>query len=328
MSHIFDALQRSEADRGNEEKALTLAATELLERTERESTSKWESAAAPRRAADAEIPDRRGELGRTTDPAVKDTPAPAEASRAEEIPAPFPQFKPLEISLPLQSRLVSLVQPECPAAEAFRLLAVRLRHLRSERPLKKLLITSTTPEEGKSFVSANLACILAAGTRRRVLLLDGDLRRPSVTRIFGLDEIPGVCECLESKRNIAASIYELREPGIWIMPAGNTPGNPLELMQSKRLPAMLEQLTAWFDWIVIDSPPVMPLADATIWARVADGTLLVTRPGITRKAHLQRGLDALDPKKLIGALLNSSRISGDKDYYYYRRPSSPAAPAE
>jgi Mrp family chromosome partitioning ATPase len=94
--------------------------------------------------------------------------------------------------------------------------------------------------------------------------------------------------------------------------------NPLELLESKKLPDLMEQLTAIFDWIIIDSPPVLPIADTSVWSRLADGILLVTRQGVTEKRHLQRGLEALDQEKLIGALLNSSRRTSDNDYYAYR----------
>jgi Mrp family chromosome partitioning ATPase len=89
----------------------------------------------------------------------------------------------------------------------------------------------------------------------------------------------------------------------------------------------MEQLTAMFDWVIIDSPPVLPIADTSVWSRLADGILLVTRQGVTEKRHLQRGLEALDQKKLIGALLNSSRRTSDDDYYAYRRPETEPANA-
>jgi Mrp family chromosome partitioning ATPase len=98
----------------------------------------------------------------------------------------------------------------------------------------------------------------------------------------------------------------------------------LELLQSGKLPALMEQLGQWFDWIVIDSPPVLPLADTSVWMRLADGVLLITRQGITEKRQLKRGLEAVEPKKLIGALLNGSTNSSDTDYYY----SPPAGPQQ
>jgi Mrp family chromosome partitioning ATPase len=90
----------------------------------------------------------------------------------------------------------------------------------------------------------------------------------------------------------------------------------LELLKSGKLSALTDQLKAWFDWIIVDSPPVLPLADTSVWMRLADGILLIARQGIVEKQQLQRGLEALDSKKLIGAVLNSSKHSSDGYYYY------------
>ena len=136
------------------------------------------------------------------------------------------------------------------------------------------------------------------------------------------DGFPGLCEWLSGKtENI--NIYRLESLGLWILPAGSAPQNPLELMQSGKLPSLMEQLESWFDWIVIDSPPVLPLADASIWSRLSDGILLVTRKGITEKQQLQRGIEAIERSKLLGALVNSSSNVAHSDYY--QRYSSPPA---
>ncbi len=227
---------------------------------------------------------------------------------------------PLVVSPPFQSRLVCLPDNESPAVEAFHLLGVRLRHLRRGRPLKKVLITSTIPQEGKSMVAANLACTLALRTQQKVLLLEGDVRRPTQSDVFGIGRQSGICEWLRGARTLQESIYRLEGPGVWILPAGSASSNSLELLQSGRLTAMMEQLTAWFDWIIIDSPPVLPLADTSVWTNLADGILLVTRQGTTQKKQLQRGLEALGSQKLIGAILNSSKNAANSDYYY--RPTN------
>jgi Mrp family chromosome partitioning ATPase len=107
------------------------------------------------------------------------------------------------------------------------------------------------------------------------------------------------------------------------LPAGDSSRNPLELMQSGRLSGLMEQLTSWFDWIVIDSPPVLPLADTSIWMRLADGVLLVTRQGATEKKQLKRALEAIEQKKLLGALLNSSESTTNNYYYNEYRQMPP-----
>jgi capsular exopolysaccharide synthesis family protein len=205
---------------------------------------------------------------------------------------------------------------QSPATEAFRLLGVRLRHMQHRRTLKRLLITSTVPKEGKSTVAANLACALAGSTEQKILLLEGDLRRPSLMLMFGLGALPGLCECLQDNHALATSIYCLESMGLWLLPAGSAPGNALDILQSERLSELMGQLSDWFDWIIIDSPPVLPLADASVWARLADGVVLVTRKGVTEKQQLQRGLSALDSQKLVGVLLNCSTTASHSDYYY------------
>jgi capsular exopolysaccharide synthesis family protein len=319
MSQIFDALQRSEAERSGDNSAATRA-TELLQRTESYVASKWGT--GEREAVNGDqlgsSPAVETELLNPLGTEILDAPPvlPIKDRAADD----SEQFETLRISVHLESRLVSLPNVESPAGEAFHLLGVRLRHLRRLRPLKKVLVTSTIPQEGKSMVAANLASTLALRTQQKVLLLEGDVRRPSQSKIFGIESRPGICEWLQGERSLAKSIYRLEGAGIWILPAGFASGNSLELLQSGRLTGMMEQLASWFDWIVIDSPPVLPLADTSIWTNLADGILLVTRQGITQKKQLKRGLEALGTQKLLGALLNSATSLAHTDYYY--RPAN------
>lgn len=304
MSHIFDALQRSEAEQSGEAPALAVA-TELIQAVERKATTEREPVVERGFAVEREIGPEIETLGSN--------------------PTAVDQFPSLQVAVNPQSRLVSLADHESLAAEKFRFLGVRLRQLRQNRPLKKILITSSIPQEGKSMVAANLACTLARRQQQKTLLLDGDLRRPALSQTFGLGHLPGLCDWLQSEPGPMRNIYRLEGPGCWFLPAGSSPKNPLELMQSGRLSVLMEQLTAWFDWIVIDSPPVLPLGDTSIWTRLADGVLLVTRQGATQKQQLQRGLDAIDQSKLIGALLNSSREAASGDYYSRYIPSPAVA---
>jgi len=158
-------------------------------------------------------------------------------------------------------------------------------------------------------------------------LLDGDLRRPSAANLFGIAKVPGLAEWLSGQTE-SINIYKLESLGLWILPAGAAPENPLELMQSGKLSLLMEQLETWFDWIVIDSPPVLPLADTSLWTRLADGILLVTRKGTTEKKQLQRGLEAVDKSKLLGALVNSSASAAHSDYYQRYSSSIPDQPKE
>ena len=239
-------------------------------------------------------------------------------SEREDAPLAAPKESvTLQVSVSPECRLVSLTNKESLGAEKFRFLAVRLRQMRAARALKKLLITSTIAEEGKSLVSANLATTLARKQHQKVLLIDGDLRRPVLAQQFGLGKLAGISEWLRDDSRQIANIYHLEGPGFWFMPAGHPPENPLELMQSGRLSVLFEQLTADFDWIIIDSPPVLPLADTSVWTRLVDGVLLVAREGKTERKELQRGLKALEQANLLGVVLNSCS-SADHGNYYQR----------
>jgi capsular exopolysaccharide synthesis family protein len=319
MSLVFDALQRSEAARSGVDLAALSGATEVLQLAELHALAERKNAIQ----FDQLGATQSAEQGRSlplqavppAEPAVE-APGPAEPSLNDQRSEMFGEFESLQVSVPPESRLVCLTDNESLAAEKFRFVGITLQHLRRERPLKKVLITSTIPQEGKSMVSANLACALARRTQQRTLLVEGDVRRPSLSQLFGLETMPGICECLQGERSLTASIYHVEGPGFWFLPAGSAPKNPMELLQSGRLSALMDQLTGLFDWIVIDSPPVMPLADTSVWMRLTDGVLLVVRQGITKKRQLQRGLEALEPKKVIGALLNGSKSTVPGDYYY------------
>ena len=329
MSLIFDALQRSEGERSGADLSTLSAATELLKRVESQAFSEWEATVQSKLPEPTERAEQYTRFPLETAPpiAVADEfsigPAPSLDEQPQDV---FAKFKSLRISIPPQNQLVSLSDNEDMAAEKFRFLGVRLRHLRRERPLKKVLITSTIPHEGKSMVAANLACTLARKRQQRTLLLEGDVRRPSLSALFGLSSVPGICEWLQGTEGQVGNIYNLEGSDLWILPAGNAAGNPLELLQSGRMHELMDQLTTLFDWVIIDSPPVLPLADTSVWSRLADGILLVTRQGITEKKQLQRGLEALDQKKLIGALVNCSQSSTHSDNYYYYRPSTGSRP--
>jgi capsular exopolysaccharide synthesis family protein len=291
MSNIFDALQRAEAENAGADSPSVCLATELLQ------------------AAEEKM--RGSALNVEQQPALDVLdPSPTVPASTEDVD----RCPVLAISIREESRLVSVAEEGSLGAEKFRFLAVRLRQLRQNRPLKKILITSTIPKEGKSTVAANLACTLARRRQQKTLLLEGDLRRPNITNQLGIGRIPGLCEWLNGQSE-SINIYKLQGLGLWILPAGAAPQNPLELMQSGKLSVLMEQLEAWFDWIVIDSPPVLPLADTSLWSRLADGIVVVTRKGTTEKQQLQRGLEAIEKSKLLGALVNSSANSAHSDYY-------------
>ncbi len=325
MSRIFDALQRAEGERSGVD-CSSSAVTELLQLVERQAVSEWEIAARPDSTSPTET---LGHDKALASPASRvraelETAVATEPLSTHKDVDQLERFESRQISVTPQSQLVCFTDNESLAAEKFRFLGVRLRHLRREQALKKVLITSTIPHEGKSMVAANLACTLARKKEQRTLLLEGDVRRPSLSKMFGMDKIHGICEYLQGDDSEITNIYHFEDPGFWFLPAGNASGNPLEILQSGKLLALMDKLDKLFDWIIIDSPPVLPLADTSVWSRLADGILLVARQGTTEKRQLQNGIEALDHKKLIGALLNCSHSSAHNDYYSSYGPSGDA----
>jgi capsular exopolysaccharide synthesis family protein len=319
MSQIFDALQRSETERAGSENQTSLEPADVLRRAERYAATKWESESSHENVESFEIGDSGAAGGRESIDVRSSREHLSSAvlnGKTDERQRILSQCQTLPFSAAAESRMVSITDQGSPAAEAFRLLGVRLRDIGRIRPLKRVLITSTIPQEGKTTVALNLACTLARSTQQRVLLLEGDVRRPALSQMLGIEGNPGICEWLKGDQSPVSSIYHLREPGFWIMPAGSPPENPLEMLQSVRLNALMAQLVGWFDSVIIDSPPVLPLADTSVWMRLADGIVLVVRQGTTEKKQLQRGLEAIEPQKLIGALLNCSKDAAHSLYYY------------
>jgi len=307
MSRIFDALQRSGLERtGVEYPDMVSVAAQVFEAPQ-------EKVADP--ALGEEATPEQQLASQDPEVFVAKSEAPVTDKSDDSI-----EFPSLEVSITPASRLVVLSEPDSLAAEKFRFLGVRLRQLRQSRPLKKVLVTSTIPEEGKSLVSANLAGVLAK-RKEKVLLIEGDLRRPVLAQQFGLGRLTGLAEWMQSGTQPTSNIYHLTGPGIWFLPAGAPPANPLELMQSGRLSALMSRLATQFDWIVVDSPPLLPLADTTVWSRFTDGAVLVAREGKTEKAALQRGLEILKKSDLLGVVLNGCTNSHHGSYYQRYAPA-------
>ncbi len=237
------------------------------------------------------------------------------------------QFPSAQVALPTHSKFVCFSRTDGLAAEKFRFLATRLRHLQQKRSLKRIVITSSVPGEGKTMIAANLACALAGG-KQDVLLVEGDLRRHSLAKQLGLGEIAGLSQLLEGKADNFNNIRHLESSGLCLLLAGNTHTSPMEFMEPGRLAVCMDKVSAGFDWVVIDSPPMLPLADTTIWMRLADAIMLVTRPGVTTKNQLQRTLEAVEQSKLLGAVLNASTEATASKYYYHYAGRSPAIPIE
>ena len=218
MSRIFDALRRSEGERSGNDAAKLPEGPELLRRAEHHVVSKLEAAASARELDGANGPDGRNSTGqeRVYSDAAGSSVIAAAVRSAERRTMLLTGVKTMPTSIPPGSRLVCVTDRESPTAEAIRLLGVRLKDLRRLRPLKKVLVTSSIPREGKTTIAANLACALAHGSEERVLLIEGDVRLPALRPMFGIGKAVGITELIEEGRNLEDCIHFLDSAGIWI----------------------------------------------------------------------------------------------------------------
>lgn len=235
----------------------------------------------------------------------------------------FP-YRPLNEAL-----LVDVSNPREAPAEEFRSLRTRLNHLQSLQPLRALVVTSASPAEGKSFTAMNLAVAQAQLADKRVLLADFDFRRPFVDKAFQIDMSPGITEYLQGKAGIGEIIRRIAGTNLYLMTAGEAVPNPLELLNLKECRALIEALRAHFDWLILDSPPLLFAADGNLLATMCDGTILVVRIGATTFDAVTRAMQSLCENNVLGVVVNGAR-RGElySKYSYYHDYYSPDAKAQ
>lgn len=251
--------------------------------------------------------------------------------QAEE-PQLHATFSKLDLQIPSETvqvrpeiRVVAHTDPRGPTADRLRFLRLRLNQVWNAEKLKRILITSPQPHDGKSTIALNLAITLAEEGKRNVLLVEGDLHRATLSKVLGLGGRPGVAESLESNVDPCSLIRRLEPLGCYFLPAGNPKNNPSELLHGGGLPAMMDAVSPHFDWILIDSPPVAPLTDALSWKERADATLLVARAGRTPTQATEEALNLLGRKHVLAIVLNG--VEGiDRTYKkYYKVYDNPAS---
>ena len=216
----------------------------------------------------------------------------------------------------LDPHLIAALAPTSLAAEQYRSLRARIRRAEAGRAVRTILITSPSKGDGKSLTAANLALTMSQEFQQRVLLLDGDLRRPSLHLLFGLRDGPGLADVLMGASEIDDALVHLPEHHLTVLPAGVPPGHPTELLGSAAMRRVLDSMRGRFDKILIDMPPVAPLADSHVIAPMADGILMVVRAGVTPRPAIDRAHGGLDLSKVLGLVLNESDAPGT-DYETY-----------
>src|ERR1700684_3883761 len=202
-------------------------------------------------------------------------------------------------------------------AEQFRTLRSRLYQMRSTQPLKTLLVTSSVPAEGKTFVTNNLAQAIVRQPDRRCLIIDADLRCSRLHVPLGAPPTPGLTDYLLGEADEMAVIQHGQEGNLCFIPGGKEVSNPSELLLNGRLKTLLERVTPVFDWVILDSPPLLPVADASLLADHVDGVILVLRAASTQTSTAERACQELQGRNVVGGVLNAVEKAHAYGSYYY-----------
>jgi len=314
MSRIYEALQKAESER-------------KLERREPEPGISDQLAGAAMTTAVADPEDsvfatpRFAEAAFVTEPYIEPSTrrVGGESLDLSRIPS-----RPWALSLP---QLPALLE-RGPAVEQFRSLRSRIFELRDISPLKTILVSSGVPQEGKSFISTNLALSLARHKNSKVLLIDGDMRRYTLHQILGCESHPGLADYLAGKAD-ALEVMQRPDtshgatagtmsilPNLTFIAGGNGGDKAADLSGSPRFGELIRLVAPYFDWIIVDSSPVLPVSDAVNLARWCDGVLLVARGGVTKFPVAQRAQSELKASKILGFVLNAVQETPEVGGYY------------
>jgi capsular exopolysaccharide synthesis family protein len=242
------------------------------------------------------------------------TPPAAMPPHAADVEAPVSEHFPSAVAL--DHHLVAALAPQSLPAEQYRSLRTRIKLAEHGRGVRTLAVTSPAKGDGKSLTAANLALTMAQEYQQRVLLLDGDLRRPAVHQLFGIANTPGLADVLMGTADLNQALVALPEYHVTILPAGAPPGHPAELLGSSAMRRVFDALRTRFDRILIDLPPVAPLADVHIVAPMVDGVLMIVRAGVTPKPAIEQALSGLDASKVLGLVLNEAGDATPPGYAY------------
>lgn len=208
-------------------------------------------------------------------------------------------------------------EPKSIAAESYRTLRTNIQYSSFDKEYKVIMVTSSEPEEGKSTTAGNLALCLAQG-EKKVILIDCDLRKPSLHKKFRISNLMGLSDVLIGKEELKSAIHRYNK-NLVVLTSGKVPPNPSEMLSSKSMNALLEVLKESFDYVILDTPPVQAVTDSQILSTKADGTILVIKSEKTKKDSVQNAINLLRKvnANIIGSVLNGVDNSRNKYYYYY-----------
>ncbi|MEA2082760.1 MAG: CpsD/CapB family tyrosine-protein kinase [Thermodesulfobacteriota bacterium] len=208
-------------------------------------------------------------------------------------------------------RLVAVTGTSSPVAESFKRLRNKILHPSTGEPPKSILITSVVPEEGKSFVCANLGATMAQGLEQHALMVDCDFRRPSLAPLFGLSNDTGLVNYLRDGTDLSQLIQSVGFQKLSIIPSGPPPINPAELLDSGKMTAMIDEVVSRYGdrLVILDSPPVQAAAETAVLARHVDAVVLVIRWGQSRREQVKQLIELIGESKIIGIVFNAVKVS-------------------
>ena len=243
-------------------------------------------------------------------PPVADRPVAATAT-IEPQHTPAKGFLELVPTIPFHAAadalMIDPLHPHNAPSEEFRTLRTRLNHMQSLQPIHTAVITSPSPAEGKSFAAVNLALAEAQLAGNFTLLCDFDFRRPIVHHLFQAERSPGITDYLQGKCQLHEAMRRIGNSNLFIMPAGEAVMNPLELLNLKEVKELLDRLQSLFNWIILDSPPLLFAADANLLSTLCHGTILVVRIGATTIDSITRAMQSLCQNNVLGIVVNGAR---------------------
>lgn len=215
--------------------------------------------------------------------------------------------------------LVVVNKPTSVVSEQFRTLRTNIQFSMIDDTLKTIVVTSAEPNEGKSTVSANLAATFSSH-EKKVLLVDADLRKPTIHKILKVRNMDGLTTLLTNRdTQLDEVVYGAQKEGLFILTSGAIPPNPAELLGSKRMLEIIKEMEDYFDLIIFDMPPILAVTDAQVMASKVDGTLFVIAKGSTKQDLILKSKDLLEKvnANVLGAVLNRVNKSDEEYYYYY-----------
>ena len=267
--------------------------------------SAWESEDAARRIAPEPV---RQRAFVSTAPAVEPRPA----------PVPEPQIEERGLPARIDERAAQAIESPL-FVEQFRRASATLIEAQAAGNLKVLLVASASPGDGKTLTALNLALVLGRSYGRRVLLIDGDLRRPSLHRVVGVPNRSGLADALQAQSDVRLEVTPITET-VTLLPAGPADPDPLRSLSSARMKRVIHEAAQRFDWVIIDSAPVGVVADASVLATLTDGIVFVVRAEHSQYPDVKKAMQTLGHERILGVILNGVNGSSDEKNYYKRQP--------